>query len=303
MKKFPFSALIRSASPLALACLLLIAGSVSAGVELPMHAQAPNGTGVAGLKAMLVARGLLGDPAAPASLKTPEPVPPDGAEVDETVQTVTQTGHVMLRSKSWNEDLGGTLLHVELTSLPSGQTETAFWLFPSGHAGCLMSGLTLYDANRRPIKSSFWSNTPGLQLAGGSDFPPDLYPDAVPATAFFRTLDSPQAGASGTLKLQVSPFSYIKQSIAAEDVENVSVPAGTFPALKVSAQADVQTLMPSWPGFVLHIIKPFVPKSTLYFQAAAPHRFLKQQGTTFVGGPETTVQLVRYYIAGSRARM
>lgn len=300
INKLRFIAPLRSVLALAIACVLVFAGGVSAGVEPPSSAHSPDGATLVRLKAMLVARGLLGDPAAPSGT---QPVPPTGTEVDETVQTVTQTGRVMLRSRSWNENTGGATLHVELTSLPSGQTETSFWIFPHDRSGCLMSGLTLYDSQHRPIKSNFWSNTSGLQLAGGAQFPPDLYPDAVPAAAFLRTLDSPHTGASGILNLQVSPFSYIKQSIAVEDVENVSVPAGTFPAFKVSAQADVQTLMPSWPRFVLSMIKPFVPKNTFYFQAIAPHRFLKQEGTAFVGGPEITTQLERYYIAGARAQM
>jgi hypothetical protein len=32
---------------------------------------------------------------------------------------------------------------------------------------------------------------------------------------------------------------------------------------------------------------------------APPHRLLKQEGTTFVGGPEVTTELIRYYIAGA----
>jgi hypothetical protein len=58
--------------------------------------------------------------------------------------------------------------------------------------------------------------------------------------------------------------------------------------------------MPNWPRLVLHVIKPVVPKNTLYFEATAPHRLLKQQGTTFVGGPEVTTELIRFYIAGAQ---
>jgi hypothetical protein len=50
--------------------------------------------------------------------------------------------------------------------------------------------------------------------------------------------------------------------------------------------------------FVLHVIKPVIPRNTLYFEAAPPHRLLKQEGATFVGGPEVTTELIRFYIAG-----
>ena len=57
--------------------------------------------------------------------------------------------------------------------------------------------------------------------------------------------------------------------------------------------------MPNWPRFVLHVIKPVIPKNTLYFESTAPYRLLKQQGSTFVGGPEVTTELIRFYIAGA----
>ena len=79
----------------------------------------------------------------------------------------------------------------------------------------------------------------------------------------------------------------------------ITVPAGTFAALKVTAKVDITTVMPNWPRFVLQVIKPVIPENTLYFEVAPPHRLLKQEGTTFVGGPEVTTELVRYYIAGA----
>jgi hypothetical protein len=79
------------------------------------------------------------------------------------------------------------------------------------------------------------------------------------------------------------------------------VPAGTFAALKVGAKVDITTVMPNWPRFVLQVIKPVIPKNILYFDAAPPYRLLKQQGTNFVGGPEVTTELVRFYTAGAQA--
>ena len=55
--------------------------------------------------------------------------------------------------------------------------------------------------------------------------------------------------------------------------------------------------MPNWPRFVLHVLKPFVPKVTLYFESTPPYRLLKQRRSTFVGGPEVTTELTRFYTA------
>ena len=138
-----------------------------------------------------------------------------------------------------------------------------------------------------------------LRLAGAADLPPDLYPDSVPWMAFMRVLDAPRDGAEGMLHQQITPYSYVGQEVWAKSAESISVPAGTFSALKVTAKVDITTIMPNWPRFVLQVIKPVIPKNTLYFEAVPPYRLLKQEGTTFVGGPEVTTELVRSYIAGA----
>jgi hypothetical protein len=150
-----------------------------------------------------------------------------------------------------------------------------------------MFGWTLYD-HGRSLKSAFWRNDPALRLAGAADLPDDLYPDALPGMAFLRALDAPRYGSEGELHQQLTPSSYVGQNVTATGPEQVHVAAGNFTALKVTAQADVGTLMPNWPRFVLHVIRPFVPSNVLYFESTPPYRLLKQQGTTFVGGHEET---------------
>ena len=156
---------------------------------------------------------------------------------------------------------------------------------------------TLYD-HGRALQSAFWRNDAAvLRLAGAADLPHDLYPDSVPWMAFLRVLSAPRDGGEGMLHQQITPYSYVGQEVWAAGSEQVSVPAGTFSALKVSAKVDITTIMPNWPRFVLQVIKPVIPKNTLYFEAASPYRLLKQEGTTFVGGPEVTTELIRFYTA------
>lgn len=187
---------------------------------------------------------------------------PPGVEVDEARQFVTRSGQELMRVKSWTETVGDDTVDVEVTTLPSGQYETGYWVFGEHQQGCVMFGWTLYD-NGRPLKSSFWRNDPALRLAGAADLPNDLYPDSIPGLAFLRVLGAPHAGARGTLHQQLTPYSYVDQNVWAIDTEQVHVPAGDFSALKVTAQADVATLMPNWPSFVLHIIRPFVPNNAI----------------------------------------
>ncbi len=226
--------------------------------------------------------------------------PPPGTEVDETRQTANLTGEVMKQVKSWNEMIGDDTVHIEVTTLSASQFEFAFWLFPNHRQGCTMYQWTLYD-HGRALQRAFWRNDAAvLRLAGAADLPHDLYPDSVPWMAFLRVLDAPRDGAEGMLHQQITPYSYVGQEVWAKSSEPISVPAGTFSTLKVTAKVDITTVMPKWPRFVLQVNKPVIPKNTLYFEAAPPYRLLKQEGTTFVGGPEVTTELIRSYTADAQ---
>ena len=251
------------------------------------------------MNAWLVTRGLIGNAMISEQSGADIMTPPPGTEVDETRQTANLTGEVLNQVKSWNETKNDDTIHVEVTILSTYQFEIAFWLFPNHRKGCTMYKWTLYD-HGRPLQSAFWRNDAAvMRLAGAADLPHDLYPDAVPWVAFLRVLSAPQDGAQGMIHQQITPYSYVGQEVWATGSEQVSVPAGTFSALKVSAKVDIATIMPNWPRFVLQVIKPVIPKNTLYFEATPPYRLLKQEGTTFVGGPEVTTELIRFYAAGA----
>jgi hypothetical protein len=197
-----------------------------------------------GIESWLVERGLMRRSMIGAKSGSDEPTPPPGVEVDETQQTVSKTGELLMRTTSWNEAVGDDLVHIEVTTLPSHQYEVGFWLFPIHQRGCAMFGWTLYD-HGRPLKSTFWRNDPALRLAGAADLPDDLYPDALPGMAFLRALDAPRYGSAGELHQQLTPYSYVGQGLMATGPEQVHVVAGNFTALKVTAQADIGTLMPN----------------------------------------------------------
>ncbi len=252
------------------------------------------------IDAWLVTRGLIGNAMISEQSGADIMTPPPGTEVDETRQTANLTGEVLNQVKSWNETKNDDTIHVEVTTLSTYQFEVAFWLFPNHRKGCTMYKWTLYD-HGRALQSAFWRNDAAvMRLAGAADLPHDLYPDSVPWVAFLRVLSAPHDGAEGMIHQQITPYSYVGQEVWAAGSEQVSVPAGTFSALKVSAKVDIATIMPNWPRFVLQVIKPVIPKNTLYFEAAPPYRLLKQEGTTFVGGPEVTTELVRFYTAGAQ---
>ena len=256
----------------------------------------PSASASGAMDSWLMARGLIGrarygEQSGPGLM-----TPPPGVEVDETRQFVKETGQELMRVKAWNETVGEDTVHIEVSTLPERQYEVGFWLLPNHRPGCTMFQWTLFE-NGRALQSRFWRSDARPKLTGAPDLPNYLYPDAVPWMAFLRVLDAPREGAEGTLNQQITPYNYVGQNVTVGGVENVTVPAGSFSAFKVIAQVDVATMMPNWPRFILRVIKPAVPKVTLYFEATAPFRLLKQEGPIFIGGPEVTTELIRYYTA------
>ena len=225
--------------------------------------------------------------------------PPPGTEVDETRQTENHTGEVLNQVKSWNEMVDDDTIHIEVTTLSHLSVRSRFLAVPQSSAGLHHVQWTLYD-HGRALQSAFWRNDAAvMRLAGAADLPHDLYPDSVPWMAFMRVLDAPRDGAEGNCISRSRPTATSARRFGPSGTEPITVPAGSFSALKVTAKVDITTVMPNWPRFVLQVIKPVIPKNTLYFEAAPPYRLLKQEGTTFVGGPEVTTELIRFYIAGA----
>ena len=283
------------AASMALAILRPAVGRTDVVLEPSTESSAGGATDAWLVTRGLIGRGMIGERSGSDII-----MPPPGTEVDETRQTENRTGEVLTQVKSWNEMVGDDSIHIEVTPLSTYQFEVAFWLFPNHRQGCTMYQWTLYD-HGRALQSAFWRNDATvLRLAGAADLPHDLYPDSVPWVAFLRVLDAPRNGGEGTLHQQITPYSYVGQEVSAKGIEEISVPAGSFSALKVTAQVDIATVMPNWPRFVLHVIKPVVPKNVFYFQATPPYRLLKQEGTTFVGGPEVTTELIRFYVVSAQ---
>lgn len=257
-------------------------------------------SGTHSLETILASRGLLGDTL---TRRTSTIEPPTGTEVDETVQTAKQDGKTISRTTSWTEELNSSALHIEITSFPTRQSQVAFWVLPNNSPGCSMFGRTMYDTSHRPLQSEFWRNDRQLKITGSADFPPDLYPEALPAIALLRVVDFEHDAASGPINQQISPYGFVDQQVTVKRSNPLQVPAGRFEAVRVDSQPRASSILPTWPRFTLSVVTPFLPQTIYYFQAAPPHRLLRkeQEGTPFIGGPEAVTELVRYYIAGATA--
>jgi hypothetical protein len=292
------------ASILAIAALVSMPSIALAQTKLASTgdgSQAARASATDSIERVLAARGLLGNNLA-TSAATIEP--PSGTEVDETVQTAKQDGKTISRTRSWTERLDNDALHVELTRFPTSQSQVAFWVLPNDSGGCLMFGRTMYDRNGRPLQSEFWRNDRQLRITGAADFPTDLYPEALPAVALLRVIDFAHQDVLGKIDQQVSPYGFVDQQVTIKDSAPIEVPAGRFAAVRVDSAPNASSILPSWPSFTLGVVSRFLPQTTYFFQADPPHRLLRkeQAGTPFIGGPEATTELVRYYVAGVTAR-
>jgi hypothetical protein len=249
----------------------------------------------------LGSRGLLAYNSSPAPRSIE---PPAGAEVDETAQTAKSDRKIMARTRAWTEELNrANTLHVEVTSYPSGQSQVAFWVLPRHSRGCTIFGRTMYSSSGTALKSEFWRNDHELKITGGCGFSLGSLSRSGACNRFAARSGCGPRGGSGKINQQVSPYGFVDMQISVENSEPLEVPAGRFAAVRFASQPVVSSILPSWPRFTQQMVSPFMPQSTYYFEAAPPHRLLRMEnaGTTFIGGPEATTELVRYYIAAPSA--
>ena len=88
----------------------------------------------------------------------------------------------------------------------------------------------------------------------------------------------------------------------AQDIEQTTVPAGTFRTLKIIMRVDADSVMKYWPAFLRRLAQPFFPKNVLYYDTASPHHLVKFVGSFGYLAPEVTVQMTRIYIASESER-
>ena len=130
----------------------------------------------------------------------------------------------------------------------------------------------------------------------------DVFPSRIPPSAFLLALDASEPGATGKLNMVLGRYGYMTFDLWAQDIEQTTVPAGTFRTLKVIMRVDADSVMKYWPAFVRRLAQPFFPKNVLYYDTAPPHHLIKFVGSFGYLASEVTVQMTRVYIASESAR-
>jgi hypothetical protein len=160
-----------------------------------------------------------------------------------------------------------------------------------------LSGGATYGQDGRLLTSNFWRNDPQLRFAALAELPGDVFPNRIPPNAFLYALDAPEPNAAGKLNMAIGSYGYMTFDLWAEDIQQTSVPAGTFQTLKVIARVDTESAMRGWPAFLTHLAQPFMPKDILYYDVRPPHNLVKFVGSLGYLAPDVTIEMIRVYIA------
>lgn len=97
-------------------------------------------------------------------------------------------------------------------------------------------------------------------------------------------------------------YGYMTFDLWAQDIEQTTVPAGTFQTLKVIMRVNADSVMKYWPAFLSRLAQPFFPQNILYYDTASPYHLVKFIGSFGYLAPRVTAQVTRVYIASAPAR-
>jgi hypothetical protein len=245
-----------------------------------------------------LADGAMSDPRASAHMPSPLP----GASVSESIVSLSNTGEEVSKATVWSEPLGPGSLELQESTAAAGQTTIEYWVLTSDRRRCVLSGDAAYGKDGRLLSSNFWRNDPQLQFAGSPQLPNDVFPSHVPTSAFLPALNALKPGATGKLNMALGRYGYMTIDLWAEDIEQMSVPAGNFRTLKIIMQVDADSVLKYWPAFLRRLAQPFFPKNLLYYDTAPPHHLVKFVGSFGYLAPQVTVQMTHVYIAPESAR-
>lgn len=251
---------------------------------------------------LIAVRGLI-----PGSMPEPRasehiPAPLPGSNISESAVTLSSTGERVSNVMLWEEPLGNGLLDLQETTREGGQTNVEYWALTSDHRRCLLNGEATYSQDGRLLSSTFWRNDPQLRDSGSAPLPNDIFPSRIPPSAFLPALNDPKPGATGKLHVVLGRYGQMSFDLWAQDVEQITVPAGAFRTLKIVMRVDAESVMQYWPRFLRRLAQPFFPKNVLYYDTAPPHHLIQFMGSFGYMAPEVTVRLTRNYVAPESER-
>jgi hypothetical protein len=257
---------------------------------------------IASLIPLVVARGFAGGAMADprASKRIPSPLP--GTSVSESLVTLTHTRERVSKVTTWSEPLGSGLLEFQETAAVTGLTTVEYWVFGPERRRCVLNGDATYGEDAHLLSSNFWRNDRQLLFVNSPALPRDIFPSRIPPSAVVLSLNAQKPGGSGKLNTSLGRYGYVTFDLRAQDIEQITVPAGGFRTLRVIMRVNADSVMKYWPAFLRRLAQPFFPQNILYYDIAAPHRLVKFVGSFGYLAPQVTVEMTRVYIESGSAR-
>jgi hypothetical protein len=217
--------------------------------------------------------------------------------VSESLVTLSNTGEQVSKVTIWSEPLGSGALELQETLSAAGQLTVEYWVFGSGQRRCVLNGDATYSKEGRLLSSNFWRNDPQLRFVSSPTFPDDIFPSRIPPSAVLLSLNAQKPGGTGKLNTTLGRYGYMTFDLWAQDIEQITVPAGSFRTLKVIMRVNADSVMKSWPAFLRRLARPFFPQNALYYDIAPPHHLVKFVGAFGYLAPQVTVEMTKVYLA------
>jgi hypothetical protein len=142
-----------------------------------------------------------------ASERIPAPLP--GANVSESIVTLSKTRERVSKATMWEETFGSGFLELQETTAAAGQNTVEYWVLTADHRRCVLNGDAVYGKDGRLLSSNFWRNDSQLRFPGSPQFPIDVFPSRIPPAAILLTLDALEPGATGKLNVVLGPYGYM----------------------------------------------------------------------------------------------
>ena len=192
-----------------------------------------------------------------------------------TYRTVdTDSGEELQRTRSWEATEGSTAVEMTATTYPVGTQVINQCIYGNGRARPATSFRSIMrTANGELERSDF------------DTFDPIYYPflsqpitsDMQPGTCLNRrALDLPTLVGGGQITIWMWSDSGLVGAILQSDgTERITVPAGTFDALRVRVDVDLSKLFPRVPELFLRLVKPTL---TIWIAPTEPYYVLKMVG-------------------------
>jgi hypothetical protein len=200
-----------------------------------------------------------------------------------TYRTVdTDSGEELQRMRTWEVKDGGATVEMSAATYPVGTQVLSECTFANGLARPAVSYRSVMRAANGEIERTDFDT---FDTAYYPFLAQPVSAEMQPGTCLNKNqIDLPSlARGNQTMMWMWSDSGLIGAIFNADGIEKLTVPAGTFDALRIRVDTDLSKLFPRVPALFLKLIKPHF---TIWITRTEPYELLKIVGFGSNGGPQ-----------------